>query len=169
MILLSVGQSNPFNRLVRTVDAWAILNNKNTIFGQIGAATYQPQNFEHIDFFASDTSRDAHYAKADLLICDLSKDVLLPAIEHELPVLALPRLSIFGEETGIDQCTLAQHLKSDDFITIAKDEQQLLELLSMPRMPFSKNISKNYATSNNRAQRSARLQTSLADALREVS
>lgn len=168
MILLSVGQSNPFNRLARTVDAWANLNDQNAIFGQIGTATYQPQNFEHIDFFANDASRDAHYAKANLLICDLSREVLLPAIEHELPVLALPRLSIFGEETGINQSTLAQHLKSDDFITIAKDEQQLHELLSMPRVPFSKNIAKNYALSCNRTERSTRLQTVLADALREV-
>lgn len=168
MILLSVGQSNPFNRLVRTVDAWANSYDNNAIFGQIGAATFLPQNFEHIDFFTDDSIRDAHYEKADLLICDLSRDVLLPAIEHELPVLALPRLSIFGEETGIEQSTLAQHLKSDDFITIAKNEQQLHELLSMPRMPFSKSTSKKYAISNSRAERSACLQTSLANALREV-
>lgn len=170
MILVSVGSTNPFNRLVRTLDSWAQTQPTRSVFAQIGIATYQPQNIEHIDFFASDLVRNEQYQNAVLLVCDLSIDVLLPAIELELPVLALPRLSIFGEEVGIEQSLLAQNLKSDDFIQVARDEYQLLELLDMPRMKFSNRTNSTLPTPSNKlTNRSQNFQNCFNQALREVS
>lgn len=170
MILVSVGTTSPFNRLVRTLDFWAQIPHNRNVFAQIGIATYQPKNIEHIDFFASDIMRDEQYQNASLLVCDLSIDVLLPAIELELPVLALPRLSIFGEEIGIEQSTLAQNLKSDDFIQVARDEYQLLELLHMPRMPFSNRTNNPARTPSIKlSERTKKFQNSFNQALRKAS
>ncbi|HHS82970.1 MAG TPA: hypothetical protein ENJ68_05560 [Devosia sp.] len=131
MILLCVGTLGPFNRLVRAVDQWAWKNPASEIFAQIGDTSFVPRNMEYIKNFYSLTRRNRKFDRADLLICDLSVELLLPACERHLPVLALPRLSIFGEETGIDQITLARHLKSDEFITIARDETHLQSLISV--------------------------------------
>ena len=133
MILLSVGNLNPFNRLVRTVDEWAQSHPQTDIFAQIGETSYAPSHFEYVHNFASEKMRAERFAISDLLVCDLSIDLLLMASRNNLPVLALPRLPIFGEENGITQIKLAQHLRSDAFIQIARDENDLFDLLSMPR------------------------------------
>lgn len=148
MILLCVGNVNPFNRLVRTMDLWAKTNSSISITAQIGTATFHPSNFAHVDFFTTDTAHRDAYDNANLLVSDLSVEVILPAARIGLPVLALPRLSIFGEEIGIAQTTLADELKSDDFIQVAKDEQQLFDLLSMPRTPFTSYTHRGRAASN---------------------
>ncbi len=132
MILLCVGTRAPFNRLVRAVDQWAWKNPASEIFAQIGNTTFIPRNMDYVRNFYSISRQNRKFDRASLLICDLSVELLLPASERALPVLALPRLPIFGEETGIDQITLARHLKSDDFITIAQDETHLQSLICTP-------------------------------------
>ncbi|MCF6302532.1 MAG: hypothetical protein L3J13_04940 [Devosiaceae bacterium] len=163
MILLCVGNADPFNRLVRTMDTWAKENPKTRITAQIGTATFHPSNFDHIDFFPTTVALKEAYDNADLLVSDLSVEVILPATQRGLPVLALPRLSIFGEEIGIAQSTLAAELKSDEFIRVAKNEQQLFDLLSMPRMP-TRAPPKKGRTADNLAGIQARLINSLGKA-----
>ncbi|HHB82602.1 MAG TPA: hypothetical protein ENK61_03925 [Devosia sp.] len=137
MILLCVGNLHPFNRLVRAVDMWAINNPGTKIFAQIGQTEFSPDNIDSIKDFPTDEAREEKFKMADLLVCDLSIDLLLLASKNQLPVLALPRLSIFGEESGIAQTNLAEHLLSDDFIRIARDEAELQTMLSLPRKPLN--------------------------------
>lgn len=158
MILLCVGNLNPFNRMVRALDMWANANPGVEIFAQIGQTDFSPENFPTIKDFTSDKARDEIFAKASLLICDLSIDLLLLATKNGLPVLALPRLSIFGEENGVAQSNLAEHLLSDDFIHIARDETELKTMLSAPR--------KSYA--NHARQTSTSLKTNLMQTIREA-
>ncbi len=150
MILLCVGTTAPFNRLVRTLDKWAKLNPQKEITAQIGAATFHPENMSYLDFFPSGQMRDAAYDRAELLVCDLSVETIMPATTRGLEVLALPRLSIFGEEIGITQVSLAAELKSDAFIRVAEDEDQLFNLLCRPRTPLKTHANKPRAMQNAR-------------------
>ncbi|MCF6303368.1 MAG: hypothetical protein L3J13_09255 [Devosiaceae bacterium] len=163
MILLCVGNSIPFNRLVRTVDNWVDKKPTRTVFAQIGNAEFEPKNIGFIDFFENENTRAEQLNKAGLLVCDMSLDLLLPAIERGLPILALPRLSIFGEETGIDQITLAKNLKSDNLIHIARDEFHLEELLSSSHLPY-----KTSAQHNRCETKSSQFQTNLSRTIREA-
>ena len=94
MIFLTIGTHEPFDRLVRVVDAWcATQTSGQTLYGQIthpGIDGYVPQHFEWVSRL---TPMDyaARFADADLIVSHAGMGSILTALQAAKPIVILPR------------------------------------------------------------------------------
>ena len=73
MIFVTVGTDLPFNRLVRTVDAWASENMRTDVFAQIGRTDWVPPYLPHAAFL---TPPEFHkqFSQASIIIAHAGMD-----------------------------------------------------------------------------------------------
>ncbi len=128
MILVTVGTQGPFDRLVRTVDAWAQENPGHEIFAQIGPSEYQPQAMEFSE--GLDPVRfEALLRDADIIIAHAGMGTILKALELGKPVLIMPRRASLGEQRNEHQLATADRFRKMGVVQVAQDESELTQKL----------------------------------------
>lgn len=132
MIFLTIGTHEPFDRLVRAVDAWcASQTSGQTLFGQItapGAGAYVPQHFEWVSRLTP-VDYAAHFAAADLIVSHAGMGSILTALQAAKPIVILPRRGHLRETRNDHQYTTMNILGSRPGIHVAQDESQLAPVL----------------------------------------
>jgi beta-1,4-N-acetylglucosaminyltransferase len=125
MIFLTVGTQFPFDRLVRTIDE--LLGNgtlNDSVFGQIGASTYQPKNFPAVPALDK-RAFDQHFEQAQAIISHGGTGSIMMAIDRHKPLLAMPRLRRFGEVVNDHQVGFSIRFAALGYILVALNEQEL--------------------------------------------
>lgn len=138
MILVASGHRAPFNRLISTLDRWAGQHRNTPVFAQIGDKGARPVHCRWILHFADRAARDAALDETRLLVCDANIELLIAAVERNLPTLILPRLAIFGEDYGDVQFRLAQRFSAYPNVRVAENEADLLAMIGkgVPQTDF---------------------------------
>lgn len=133
MIFLTIGTHEPFDRLVRAVDAWcATQTTHQTLFGQIttpGSGGYVPQHFEWVSRLAP-VDYAARFAAADLIVSHAGMGSILTALQAAKPIVILPRRGHLRETRNDHQYTTMTMLGSRPGIHVAQDETQLSAVLN---------------------------------------
>ena len=125
MIFLTAGTQFPFDRLVNAVDR-AIDNNliDEEIFAQIGGNSYTPRNFKSVNFL--DKSRfDSCIRQSSAIISHAGMGTITIALEHEKPLLVMPRQKKYGEAVNDHQIAIAKRLEELNHFLVAYDEREL--------------------------------------------
>lgn len=135
MILVASGHRAPFNRLISTLDRWAGQHGDTPVIAQIGDKGARPVHCRWIFHFADRAARDAALDDAQLLVCDANIELVIAAVERNLPTLILPRLAIFGEDYGDVQFRLAQRFSAYRNVRVAEDEADLLAMIDKGAHP----------------------------------
>lgn len=127
-IFLTVGTQLPFDRLVRSVDAWAGADGRGqTVFGQIaepGPGGHRPVNFNwiaHLD----PASFEARFAAADLIVAHAGMGSIIGALAAPKPILILPRRAALGEQRNDHQLATARRFAGRPGVTVCMDEAEL--------------------------------------------
>lgn len=126
MIYITLGsQKFQFNRLLQEVDK--LIENDiitDSIFAQIGYSTYQPKNYPYEDFLNRDDFLN-QMDKADLIITHGGTGAIVSALKHNKKVIAIPRLSKYGEHVDDHQIQIVKKFKEQDLICGLNDCSEL--------------------------------------------
>lgn len=129
MILLAVGTQFPFDRLVRTVDEWAVSNGRADIVAQTGRSAYTAKAITCFDFMDPPTFRE-YQRQATLFVAHAGMGSILTALEFGKPIIVMPRDHLRGEHRNGHQLATAKHMKYNEGIYVAYNETELKQLLS---------------------------------------
>lgn len=136
MIFITVGsQKFQFNRLLIEIDKLIedkIIN--DSVFAQIGVSDYKPKNYEYTDF----TTQDEFAKKideADLIITHGGTGVIVNALKKNKKIIAIPRISRYGEHVDNHQIQLIDEFKKMNFIEAVYEIDDMKEAI--------KNVKKN--------------------------
>lgn len=118
----------PFNRLVRTVDEWALASDRQDIFAQIGETDWEP---EHIAWsrFLHPPEFTRRFAEAEVVVAHAGMGTILSALQWEKPIVVMPRRASLGEQRNEHQLATARHLSELGKINVAMDESELRNML----------------------------------------
>ena len=112
MIFVTVGASKiSFERLIREMDRVASKIDEKVIM-QIGIANYLPVNVEYFRFLPRNQIEEL-YKNASVIVCHAGIGTLLTALEHNKPIIAIPRLKEYGEHHDNHQLEIANELEKE--------------------------------------------------------
>lgn len=128
MIFATVGTQLPFDRMIRVLDEWSLKQGVNRCYAQIGERGTHPKS---IDFSANLTPLQfaKHIAKCKVIVSHAGMGTILTALQHQKPIIIMPRLAKYGEHRNDHQLATAANLKDRAGIHVARDEVELLDLL----------------------------------------
>lgn len=125
MIFLTVGTQFPFDRMVKTIDNLAELNNINEeIIAQIGESSYKPVNFKAVQTMNSEDF-EKHISSATAIISHSGMGTIETALRYGKPVLAVPRLKKYGEVVNDHQVAIAKRLEAEGYLLAAYNEDEI--------------------------------------------
>lgn len=127
MIFVTVGTQLPFDRLVKTVDAW-VGRNRIEAFGQIGAAEYKPHNMKWSEFLEPSEFDDL-FKRSNLIVAHAGMGSILSALSSGKPIIVIPRRADNGEHRNDHQIATALKFSKSGILPVAFDETELLEML----------------------------------------
>lgn len=118
MIFITLGsQKFQFNRLLKAVDE---LNLKEEIFAQIGYSDYIPKNFKYKRFI--DRNEFSSYInKSDVIITHGGTGAIMGALKKGKKVIAVPRLSEYGEHVDDHQLQIIEEFKELNLLYSCED------------------------------------------------
>ncbi|RCS46350.1 hypothetical protein DTL42_15390 [Bremerella cremea] len=130
MIFVTVGNMDPFDRLIKSMDEWAgDQPTKVEILAQIGTGTYRPQHLEFVDFLTPGQYREA-FNRADLVVSHAGMGSIITALESYKPMVIMPKLASLGEQRNEHQLATAKRFKRSALIQVAYDAEELFQKLS---------------------------------------
>ena len=130
MIFLTVGTLFPFDRLVKAVDdAIGNLWIKQKVFAQIGKTEFKPRNMEYIDML--DTNKFISMVKdSEYLISHAGIGSIILALEHNKPLLVMPRVKRLREHVNDHQIATAKKFEEIGLILAVYDVKDLPDGIS---------------------------------------
>ena len=129
MILVSVGTQFPFDRLISTVDKWAIENGRTDVLAQTGPSEYVPRALKCFAMMSPDKFRKLQ-SEAELLIAHAGMGSILTALEFRKPIIIMPRDHTRGEHRNEHQVATATRFSNTPGLYVVKDEAELLDRLN---------------------------------------
>ena len=128
MIFVTVGTQQPFDRLVKTVDAWAGGSGETGAFAQIGSNAYRPAHMAWAEFLPVDAFRRKLEA-ASLIVSHAGVGNLLLALQAQKPIVMMPRRLQLNETRNDHQLATAKWLRQMAGVTVVDDTDQLVAAL----------------------------------------
>ena len=143
MIFLTLGTYPlPFDRLVQAVDevvAKDLIDEE--VFAQIGFSNYLPKHMKYEKLLEKQRF-DEILSSATALIGHAGMGSISMALNHEKPLLVMPRLAKFGEHVNDHQLHTARKFEELGHILVAYDQDELAEKINrlksfvpLPRTP----------------------------------
>ena len=139
MIFVTVGTDQPFDRMLRVIDAWARENNRKDLFAQIGRGAWTPEFIESVEFLEPREFKQ-RFNEASLIISHAGMGTILSALIQGKPILVMPKRASLGEHRNEHQLSTAHRMLEMDKVSVAFDEEELLARLDyldaiIPRTP----------------------------------
>ena len=128
MILLTIGTTEPFDRLVTAMDNIAPQISNTSIVAQISDSSYTLKNMSSLGFL-SPSEYYKIFDKASLIISHAGMGTIISALERGKPIIVMPRRAILGEANSDHQFATANKLAELKYVNVANDEDQLLALI----------------------------------------
>jgi len=141
MIFVTIGSHEPFDRLIRAVDAWAGDRGcGDQLFGQITErAGYRPQHFDavgHLD----PTAYQARFEAADAIVSHAGMGSIITALTTPKPIVVLPRRGHLNETRNDHQYDTLMALGHKPGLFAAIEEEALPALLDRVRDVNASNL-----------------------------
>jgi len=129
MIFVTVGNTIPFDRLIRAVDSWAtMLGTGSEVFAQIGDGAYEPAMYKFVRFMSPSAYLD-RFSKASLIVAHAGMGSIITALELRKPIVVMPRLADRGEHLNEHQLATVRHFRKSPLIKVVESEGELVDLL----------------------------------------
>jgi UDP-N-acetylglucosamine transferase subunit ALG13 len=128
MIFVTVGTQLPFDRLVRTVDAWSGKTGAE-VFAQIGPGEYVPRHLQWTRTLPADECND-RIRNARAVVAHAGMGSILTALQCGKPIVVMPRRAGLGEHRNDHQVMTAKHFQEQGRIRVAFDEAELVRELN---------------------------------------
>jgi len=122
LIFVTVGGMRGFERLVCQMDLIAG-ELEEQVMMQIGSTDYEPRNCDYFRFM-SRNDMEKLYADARVVVCHAGTGSVLTALEHNKPLVLVPRLRKYGEVFDDHQLEIASEMQSRG-ITVVYDISNL--------------------------------------------
>jgi len=129
LIFATIGNTDPFDRLVQTVDRWAGQHRQIPVFAQIGEGNYQPVYCQYARYLTPNDYR-AKFSQARFVVAHAGMGAIISAVELQKPIILLPRLATLGEQRNEHQLATAKHWRKSPLITVADSTEELFMALS---------------------------------------
>lgn len=124
MIFVAVGtQKFQFDRLIEAIDKYAEKNQED-IFGQIGASSYCPWNFEYQKFLDKEKF-DLMLSNCDILITHGGVATIMEAVKLKKKIIVVPRLQMFGEHIDNHQLQIAESFDSCGYVYLCNEVNKI--------------------------------------------
>ncbi|MBB2696641.1 glucuronosyltransferase [Rhizobium phaseoli] len=127
MILVTVGTQLPFDRLVKSVDAFAKELTK-PVLAQIGKGTYTPENMKWIKNI-DPADFDRIFREASVIVSHAGIGTVLTAKRFGKPIILVPRKAALGEHRNDHQLATVSQLIDRPGIYVAHDDDELKDYL----------------------------------------
>ena len=126
MIFITLGsQKFPFDRLLEKVDELIADGTiDDEVLAQTGHSTYAPKHFEAIPFMDRDGFAD-NMKKASFVITHAGTGAIIGAVKNGKKVIAVPRLSRFGEHVDNHQLQIVKQFDELGIIEPCYDVDEL--------------------------------------------
>lgn len=124
MILVTVGEQLPFDRLIKAMDQWAA-QTEHKVFAQVGRSVYKPAHIEYKDFLDQGEFRE-RLKEAQFIVAHAGMGTIISALEIGKPIIVMPRKSSLGEHRNDHQLATAKRFSMLHYVEVADDEQELL-------------------------------------------
>jgi UDP-N-acetylglucosamine transferase subunit ALG13 len=128
MIFVTVGAQMPFDRLIQTIDEWALSRARSDVFAQIGPSDYKAKFIETTRFI-DPLGFAKRVEAARLIVAHAGMGTIITALEYGKSIIVMPRRGELNETRNDHQVATAKHLTKQGRVMIALDEQQLIEKL----------------------------------------
>lgn len=147
MIFVCVGSRDyQFNRLLEKIDQLVEAGEiTDRVFAQIGQSEYEPKNYEWKRFLDRDEFA-SYQSEATLIISHAGTGALIGALKKEKQVIAVPRLSKYGEHIDDHQTQISGVLSEEGYLREVLDMEQLGETV---RLAYTDPIVKRYNRPSN--------------------
>jgi UDP-N-acetylglucosamine transferase subunit ALG13 len=127
-IFVVVGTQEPFDRMMRAIDEWAVKKGFVDIFAQISRASYVPGGFESTDFISPELF-DIKFKEADIIVSHAGMGTIISALQHSKPIIVMPRLAQFHEHRNDHQLATAKSFAKLGFVKAVYSETELQQAL----------------------------------------
>lgn len=129
MIFAAVGTQMPFDRLVKTLDRWAVAHPDVPVVAQTGETRITPEALECHAFLAPEKFA-ACQMNAEVIVSHAGMGAILSAGTLGKPLIMMPRRHALGEHRNDHQMATARRFEGRPGIHVAWDEDELVSLLN---------------------------------------
>jgi exopolysaccharide biosynthesis glucuronosyltransferase PssE len=128
VIFVTVGSQEPFDRLIRAVDEWALRRGRSDVFAQIAKSAYRPR---HIEFtpFVEPAEFNRMVREASVIVAHAGMGSIISALELGKQIVVMPRRAILHETRNDHQVATANRFGAQGKIIVSNDEQDLPQKL----------------------------------------
>jgi UDP-N-acetylglucosamine transferase subunit ALG13 len=98
-----------FERLVREMDRIAGELDEQVVM-QLGSTDYEPENCEYFRFIPR-KDMEEFYTDARMIVCHAGTGSILTALEHNKPLVLVPRMKRYGEVFDDHQLEIAREME----------------------------------------------------------
>jgi UDP-N-acetylglucosamine transferase subunit ALG13 len=124
VIFVTVGAQMPFDRLVLAVDLWARGRGRHDVYAQIGDAGATPTHIAWTRFLEP-PEFERRVRECHAIVAHAGMGSILTALEHEKPILVMPRRGALRETRNDHQVDTAERLAATGKVHVAMDEHAL--------------------------------------------
>lgn len=124
MIFVTVGAQMPFDRLVRTVDAWAESRGRDDLFAQIGESKFRPHRIQWVQLLEPAEFKQ-RYEASQAIVAHAGTGSIITALQLGKPIIIMPRHSRLMETRNDHQIATAMHFQRYPGVAVAWDEYEL--------------------------------------------
>ncbi len=128
MIFVTVGAQMPFDRLIHAADEWALSRGRSDVFAQIGESDYRAKSIETTRHMDPLDFRKCVQAAA-VIVAHAGMGTIITALEFAKPIIVMPRRGDLRETRNDHQVATATYFNRQGRITVAFDEQELIDKL----------------------------------------
>ncbi|MDB5342802.1 MAG: pssE [Schlesneria sp.] len=129
MIFVTVGNMDPFDRLIRAVDQWVSERSlTEDVFAQIGKGAYHPQNCKYIPFLTPAEFKNK-FANARVVVSHAGMGTIITSLEMRKPIVVMPKRANLGEQRNEHQLATVRHFRRSKQVLVADSELELGSVL----------------------------------------
>ncbi|MEX2336231.1 MAG: glycosyltransferase [Fulvivirga sp.] len=130
MILLTIGTTESFDRLVEAMDIITPRLDNTPVIAQISETAYLIRNMSTVGFL-SPSEYYRLFNSASLIISHAGMGTIISALMWKKPIIVMPRRSSLGEANSDHQYATAKRLAELNYIRVAHDQEQLMKLIKL--------------------------------------
>ena len=131
-VFLTVGNADPFDRLVQAFDEWVLTSPpdcQKEIVAQIGHGRYLPKNCPYVRFLPPDDYRIT-FERAQFVVAHAGIGTIITAVEFRKPLIVMPKRAALGEQRNDHQLATVREFRKLPFLQVADSETELHQILN---------------------------------------
>ena len=124
MIFVTVGSMMAFDRLILSMDKWALAHTESDVLAQIGDGTYQPSHMRWTRMLSPGKFQEA-VRDATIMVAHAGMGSYFVAAQMRKPIVMLPRRAVNREHTTEHQLHTLKWLRERPGVYAAMSDEEL--------------------------------------------